>query len=93
MKRRKDAKCLWATPIALAVALVLTPVARSVPVPLFTLDSLIERADVVAIGRVISVSEESVRNGEINQVSTRIHVMSAHMQVDLFLKGGMSLRH
>lgn len=70
--------------------IVCSIIASSVPIPVMDIADLAERADLVAIGQVILVTQKDTRTVELNGTATRVRVMAGEMRVDHTLKGAIN---
>lgn len=64
-----------------------TFIAASIPIPVMDVAGLVEKADTIIIGQVISVVEKGTQTMEINGKATLVHAMAGEVHVDQTLKG------
>lgn len=59
----------------------------AIPVPVLDVADLAERADLIAVGQIVSVTQENSQTVDIDGVPTPVHMTAGTMRVDQILKG------
>jgi len=75
------------------VLIIFSIATAGIPIPVLDVPDLAERANLVAIGQVISVAQTDVRTVELNGTTSRVRVMVGEMRVDHSLKGTLNVSH
>src|SRR5215471_10894949 len=62
-------------------------IAISIPIPIFDVPDLVEKADLIPVGQILSVRQEGLAAVDVDGLHTQIRTMVAEMRVDQVLKG------